>query len=350
MAVRFKDYYQTLGVKRGATADEIKSAYRKLARKHHPDLNKNSKTAEARFKEIQEAYDVLADPQKRAQYDRLGPNYRDGAEFQMPQDWTFTFGSPGASRGAGRMKTGDEGGGFSEFFEMLFGGGPQSRAAGNRAGASARFRSSRGADVETVLAITLEEAFQGATKKVRFLASAPCTACQGSGVIAGSPCGACEGRGMAPHAKSVEMKVPPGIKDGARLRLAGQGDPGTGGSGPAGDMYVRVQVQPHPVFTLKGTSIHIDLPVAPWEAVLGAEVEVPTLGGSVKMKLPPGTQNGVKMRLKNRGMPSEGVRGDQIVTVRVLVPTEVTDRERHLFRQLRDISHFRPRVKTRLAH
>jgi len=238
-------------------------------------------------------------------------------------------------------------GGFSEFFEMLFGGGMRARTTATcmrSAGGGAR----KGNDIETSLAVTLEEVFEGTTKRVRLHVNSTCSACQGSGVIAGSRCGACEGRGIAPRPKSMEIKIPQGVKDGTRLRLSGQGEPARASSGQAGDMFVKIQVQLHPLFSLRGNNIHVELPVAPWEAVLGGEVDVPTLGGAIKMKLPPGTQNGRKMRLRNRGMTTAGgSRGDEIIHIKVLVPTDVTDRERHLFRQLRDISRFRPRVKDR---
>jgi len=354
MAVKFKDYYNILGVKRGASADEIKSSYRKLARKYHPDLNKNDATAEQRFKEVQEAYDVLSDSEKRSQYDALGSNYQEGMDFQMPRG----FGGQGGRTRRTTTFGGDAGmGGFSEFFEMLFGGAGGFRRGANgmgdfagMGGGQAAGRASgpvRGSDIETSLTVSLEEAYEGTTKKVGLHVNSTCTACQGSGMIAGSRCGACDGRGVAPRQKNMEIKIPQGVKDGTRLRLTGQGEQPMTGQGTPGDLYVKVHVKPHPLFTLRGLNVHTEVPVAPWEAVLGGEIEVPTLGGQLKMKLPPGSQNGVKMRLKRRGMVSGQSTGDQIVQVKVMVPTNLTDRERHLFRQLRDISRFRPRVKDR---
>lgn len=341
MPVKYKDYYQVLGVARNATQDEIKSQYRKMARKHHPDLNKNDKSAEGRFKEIQEAYEVLSDPKKRRQYDTLGANYREGMEFEMPSGWR----SAGQASGAGGGLGGFEGlGGFSEFFEALFGGSGASR---NRSRTSVPPHAHKGKDIETKLPISLEEAYRGALKRVRLHVPATCTACNGGGVVAGTRCGACGGSGHAPLLKNMELKIPAGIKSGARLRLAGQGEPPPMPGGEAGDLFAKIEIEPHPVFTLKGVNIHIELPVSPWEAVLGGEVEVPTLGGMIRMKLPPNSQSGAKMRLKNCGMPSPGGPGDEIVHIQVVVPTEVSDREKNLFRQLRDISHFRPRSKLR---
>jgi curved DNA-binding protein len=341
-AVKFRDYYDVLGVSRAAAPDEIKSAYRKLARKYHPDVNKNDKNAEAKFKEIQEAYEVLRDPKKRKQYDAVGSGYQAGMDFQMPSEWSSRIDPRGA---AGADPDGGFGG-FSEFFEMLF-GTPRARPSAPRGtftmGARPGVR--RGGDIETVLNVDLEDIYHGATKKVRFHVDATCPACQGSGSIAGSPCAACHGHGVAPQSKTIEFRIPPGTKDTTRLRLSGQGEPTVAVAGQAGDLYVKIKINPHPVFRLEGNDVHIDLPVAPWEAVLGAEVEVPTLEKPVTMKMPPGTQNRQKLRLRQRGMKTNGTQGDEIVHIKVVVPTEVTDRERHLFRQLRDISRFRPRVK-----
>ncbi|MBN1866280.1 J domain-containing protein [Candidatus Sumerlaeota bacterium] len=341
--VKFRDYYKILGLSsRDVAADEIRSSYRKLARRYHPDLNKDNPSAEARFREVQEAYDVLSDPVKRKQYDSLDSRYQAGMDFQVPSGWAGTT--------DGRPQAGGLGGGFSEFFDILFGGAPRVRpgAARPRAARSADKANSNGQDIETALPVTIEEVFTGTSKKVRFTVNSTCLACQGSGMIAGSPCAACEGRGATPQTKTLEIRIPQGVKDGTRLRLTGQGEvPPPGSSGRPGDMLVRIEIQSHPIFELKGSNLYVDLPVAPWEAVLGGEVDVPTLDGLVKMKLPPGTQSGVKMRLRQRGMKGEGARGDEIVTIKVVVPTEITDRERHLFRQLRDISRFRPRVKPR---
>ncbi len=341
MPVKYKDYYQVLGVARDATQDEIKSQYRKMARKYHPDLNKNDKSAEGHFKEIQEAYEVLSDPKKRRHYDTLGANYREGMEFEVPSGWR----SAGQQAPHGGGFGGFEGlGGFSEFFEALFGG---NAARSHPRAAGPQHRVHKGKDIETKLPISIEEAYRGVLKRVRLHVPATCTACNGGGVVAGTRCGACGGSGHAPILKNMELKIPAGIKSGARLRMAGQGEPAPMPGGEAGDLFAKIEIEPHPVFTLKGVNIHIELPVAPWEAVLGGEVDVPTLGGMIRMKLPPGSQSGAKMRLKSCGMPSPNGPGDEIVHIQVVVPTEVNDREKNLFRQLRDVSNFRPRSKLR---
>lgn len=334
---KFRDYYEILEVKRGAALDDIKSSYRRLARKYHPDLNRHDPAAEAKFREVQEAYDVLSDAAKRRQYDALGANYRAGMDFQMPNGW--------ARREA---PSSGGGGGFSDFFEMLFGAPPRPRESarfGGSAGSASAQQKGTG-DVETTLQVSLEDIHQGASKRVQLNIRATCAACQGSGFIGGNACGACDGKGVAPRPRAIEIKIPQTAKEGTRLRLAGQGETV---SGKPGDLYVKIKIIPHPIFVPDSNNINVELPVAPWEAVLGGEVDVPTLDGMVKMKLPPGTQNGVKMRLQQRGLRTETGRGDEIVRVKIVIPAEITERERHLFRQLRDISHFRPRVKDRSA-
>lgn len=337
--VKFKDYYQILNVKRDASGADVKSAYRRLARQYHPDLNPGNEQAAERFREVQEAYDVLGEESRRRRYDALGNNYSAGMDFKMPSNWASRPGAAPSGPAAEAPRSG-----FSEFFEMLFGGSRSRQRSKTSPGAA------KGADIETVLAVSLEDLRGGVRKKVRYHVNARCTACQGAGVVGGSTCGACNGKGVAPVSRDVEIVIPPTVGDGARLRVAGQGHPPANGSGQPGDMHVRIQIQPHPVFQMKGRNIHVSLPVAPWEAVLGGEVEVPTLEGMVTMKLPPGSPTGMKMRLRERGLPTETGRGDEIVTIQVVTPSEVTDREKHLFRQLRDISRFRPRVKDRSVH
>lgn len=339
MAVQFKDYYKILGVDTKAEMDIIKSAYRKLARKYHPDVNKGGVE---KFREIQEAYDVLCDPAKRRQYDQVGAGYQAGMEFKVPGNFR-----PPPRKEPPRS-------GFSEFFETLFGGR-------NAAKQEARSTNSRSAspnsqpgkpgrpkgDVESEMKISLEEAHRGTQKKIQINIKRICPDCKGSGKKGSEAlCPECRGQGARPQARSVEIKIAPGTRDGARLRLSGFGESGPGLDKP-GDLYVRIAYLPHPIFRAEGAQIHVDLPVAPWEAVLGGEVEAPSLDGNVKMKLPPGTQNDVKLRLHQRGLKTENGRGDAIVHVKIVIPTEVTDRERHLFRQLRDVSHFRPRVRKR---
>jgi DnaJ-class molecular chaperone len=343
---KFRDYYEILDVTRNAEPDEIKSSYRRLVRKYHPDLNKEDPAANAKFREVQEAYDVLSDPDKRRQYNALGSNYRDGMDFQVPPGW--------AAKPRPAQSAHHGGGGFSEFFDILFGVPPvHPRAASaqphNTAGPARPAPAPHNSgNMDVSLTVTLEEIHGGVTKRMKMNVTTSCTACNGTGQANGKPCAACEGRGHTLQPKSLEIKVPQNAREGMRLRLAGQG--AMGSDGTPGDLMVRIKIAPHPVFTVDGSTVNVELPVAPWEAVLGGEVDVPTLDGLVKMKLPPGTQSGVKMRLQQRGLRVENGRGDEIVRVKVVVPTEITERERHLFRQLRDISHFRPRVKERTMH
>ncbi|HBF34169.1 TPA: molecular chaperone DnaJ [Candidatus Sumerlaeota bacterium] len=352
---KFRDYYEILGIQRNAEPDEIKSSYRRLARKYHPDLNKDDPAANAKFREVQEAYDVLSDPDKRRQYNALGSNYRDGMDFQIPPGWAAGPRTGGSGTASG------SGGGFSDFFDILFGvPPPRARAAASAAAHHHHAGTAAGGtrtatappptsgNIDVSLTVTLEEIHGGVTKRMKMNVTVPCSTCSGSGLANGQACTACEGHGSTSRPKSLEIKVPQNAKEGMRLRLAGQG--GVGSDGTPGDLMVRIKIAQHPVFTPDGTTINVELPVAPWEAVLGGEVDVPTLDGMVKMKLPPGTQSGVKMRLQQRGLHTETGRGDEIVRIKVLIPTEITERERHLFRQLRDISHFRPRVKERSMH
>ena len=327
MAVKYRDYYEILGVKRAASQDEVQRAYRKLARKYHPDVNKAS-NAEDKFKEINEAYEVLKDPEKRKMYDQLGPNWRSGQDFRPPPGWEtqFDFGRGGAHQT--EFQWGGAGG-FSDFFETLFGGRGFRQARGGAApggfGRGAVWRQA-GADQETTIRISLEEAFRGGTKPIVLQ----------SQVI--NPQGQLE-----VQERRYDVKIPPGILPGQRIRLAGQGEEGTGG-GPRGDLYLKVEIEPHPVFKLKGRDLYMDVPVSPWEAVLGAEVRVSTLSGNIDLKIPPGTQSGQKLRLRGKGMPNpKGTPGDLYVTVVVKVPTHPSEKERELFEELRKSSGFNPR-------
>jgi len=304
MATQTRDYYELLGVARDAEPEEIRRAYRKLARRYHPDVNKDD-GAEERFKEVSEAYDVLSDPDKRARYDRLGANWR-----QAPPPGADDFGGFGGFGGAGggygdvRVEFGD--GDFEDLFGTFFGG-----RAGRRSGFAAR-----GADHEAVLELSLEEAARGGQRTVQL----------GDG-------------------RSYEVNVPAGVRDGQRIRLAGEGGQGAGG-GPSGDLFLRVRLRPHPRFRLDGRDLHVTVPVAPWEAALGAVVEVPTLDGSAKVKVPAGSSSGRRLRLRGQGFPGpRGGHGDLYATVQVMVPRHLTDRERELFEQLAAASNFDPRSK-----
>ena len=299
--MEYRDYYAVLGVNREATPDDIKKAYRKLARKYHPDVNAEP-DAEDRFKEVGEAYEVLKDPEKRAAYDALGANWRDHQQFQPPPGWDqqFSFGGGGFTQ---------HDGGFSDFFESLFGGTGFSRH-GRRAGGF------KGADEQARVGITLEEAYRQDSVEVSVATPG------------GRP-------------RRLRVKIPAGVADGKRVRLRGQGGPGVG-EGPAGDLFIEFRLVPHPHFRTDGLDIHYDLPVAPWEAALGADVAVPTLGGSVKLKIPPNSSTGSKLRLKGRGLPGNPP-GDQYVTLKVVLPPADTPAARALYQQMADTLAFNPR-------
>jgi len=292
MATQTRDYYELLGVARDAEAEEIRRAYRKLARRYHPDVNKEQ-GAEERFKEISEAYDVLSDPDKRARYDRLGANWR-----QAPPPGADDFGGFGDVR----VEFGE--GDFEDLFSSFFGG-----RTGRRSGFAAR-----GADHEAVLELSLEEAARGGQRTVQL----------GDG-------------------RSYEVNVPAGVRDGQRIRLAGEGGQGAAG-GPSGDLFLRVHLRPHPRFRLDGRDLHVTVPVTPWEAALGAVVEVPTLEGTAKVKVPAGSSSGRRLRLRGQGFPGpRGGHGDLYATVQVMVPRQLSDRERELYEQLAAASDFDPR-------
>jgi DnaJ-class molecular chaperone len=310
VAVAYKDYYQILGVDRTADARAIKQAYRRLARKHHPDQNPGSKAAAERFKEINEAYEVLSDPEKRRRYDTLGPDWQHVAG-------TGPGGAGGTDLGDFHVRFGRDAdlGDVSEFFRTVFGdlgarGGPfagfDQGARSGRAGRGSARAAHRGEDAQGTIEVTLEEAVQGTRRTVEV-----------------------DGR-------RLEVKIPAGVREGSRVRVSGEGGSGTGG-GPRGDLYLQVRMLPHPLFERRDDDLHLELPVAEWEAALGAEVEVPTLSGKVTMRVPPGTSSGRTFRLPGYGVPhikGEG-RGDQLVRVKIVVPAALTPRERELFEELR---------------
>ncbi len=347
MAVAYKDYYKTLGVEKTADAKAIKQAYRKLARKYHPDQNPGNKAAADRFKEINEANEVLSDPEKRRRYDELGADW---ARYADAGPGGFGGRPGGAGPGGYRVHVDQSGdlGGFSEFFRTFFGdlGARGGRFEGvefeDQGLFGARGRARRGQDLETEVEITLEEAHAGARRTLEFQQLEVCGTCRGSGRQGKEPCGTCGGSGQVARSHRVEVKIPAGVRDGSRVRAAGEG--GAGASGPRGDLYLRVRVQPHAVFERREDDLHVELPIAVWEAALGAEVEVPTLRGKVSMKIPPETSSGRIFRLPGYGLPHvKGGRGDQLVRVRLVVPRELTPRERALFEELRGLRPAPPR-------
>jgi curved DNA-binding protein len=316
MPVQYKDYYESLGVPRAASADEIKKSFRKLARLYHPDVAKDKKKAEEKFKEINEAYEVLSDPAKRKKYDELGANWKSGAEFRPPPGYGHAPG--GQTFRGGRTVNAEDfefgGTGFSDFFEQIFGG---ARRGGSGFGRTANFSgdelAERGRDVEGDIMVTLEEAARGSVRSV--------TVRHGS------------------RNETHQVKIPAGVTEGQRLRLAGRGEHGSGG-GMAGDVYLRVRLAKHPDFDVEDHNLIYEAELAPWEAALGAEISVPTLTGRVKIKISPGTQSGRKLRVRGRGLPPSG---DLIVVTKIVVPGKISDAEKKLWEQLQRESKFNPR-------
>lgn len=322
MAVKFKDYYETLGVPRTAPAEDIKQAFRKLARLYHPDVAKNKATGEEKFKEINEAYEVLGDPDKRRRYDEMGPNWQDGG------------GSPFASAGGPRRRAqapadGADfefgGTGFSDFFESFFSdrrsgfGSSRRRAPSEDDGDFAQ----PGNDVEADLLVTLEEVVRGSKRKVTLRRP---------------------GDGREPErTNTYQVRIPPGMREGQSIRLAGQGGPGHGGAA-AGDLFLRVRLARHPDLNVQGDDLHCELDLAPWEAVLGVKAKIPTLDGTVALTVPPGTAAGSQLRVRGFGLPREDKsRGDLYATVRIQTPAAVSAEERALWEQLAKGSTFNPR-------
>ena len=326
--MEYKDYYKILGVSRDATEEEIKQAYRKLARRYHPDVNPGDKAAEEKFKEINEAYEVLSDPEKRRKYDQFGAQWE---QFQRmggrPEDfdWSQWTTGPGGQRVYTRTVTPEEfeeiigeafgGTGFSDFFEALFGGMGRRRTTGFgepfiEFEEAFRARPRRGRDIEQPVQITLEEAFRGTTRIIQ-----------------------------REDGRRIEVKIPRGVRTGSRVRVAGEGVPGTGG-GPPGDLYLRIEVAPHPVFQREGDDLKVTVPVDLYTAILGGEVQVPTLERPVMLTIPPETQNGRIFRLRGLGMPNlrnPDRRGDLYATVEVELPRNLTEEEKERFRKLRDL-------------
>ena len=359
-----RDYYEVLGVSKTATQDELKKAYRKLARKYHPDLNKDNPEAAEKFKECNEAYSVLSDEQKRAQYDQFGPE-------------AFENGGMGGGPGAGGFGGfgGFGGSGMEALFDMFFGGQ-------GRGGRSNNAGPQRGADLRYDMEITFEEAAFGVEKEislkraercehchgegaepgskvetcpechgsgyVRFTQNTmfgqmvnerPCSRCHGEGKIISNPCKECGGSGTVKKTKKLKVKIPAGVDNGSRLRVGGEGKAGLKG-GPSGDLYVYLYVKPHKFFERDGTTVLCEVPINIVQATLGAEIKVPTLDGQVTMKVPEGTQPGKVMRLKGKGIPSlrGGGRGDQLVRMKVVVPTKLTDKQKDALQKFADIS------------
>jgi molecular chaperone DnaJ len=364
-----KDYYSVLGVAKNASQSDIKKAYRKLAQKYHPDSAKGDETAEDRFKEVSAAYDVLGDAKKRKEYDEVRDMAASG----------FRFGGTGGAGGARFEDMGFDVGGFGDLFGNLFGGG---------FGGSARGAPSRGADLIARVEVSFEDAMSGTTVPLAVSGQAPCATCGGSGAKPGTspvtcsecggsgtvavnqgpfqmattcqrcggrgqiiehPCETCRGSGSTTATRTLRVKIPSGVEDGARIRLAGRGEAGPPG-GRSGDLYVEVHVRPHEIFGRRGPDVTLSLPVTYPEAALGAQVKVPTLNGLVTLKVPAGTRSGRTFRVRGKGAPKRGGgKGDLLVTVSVEVPTKVSKEEKQLLERLREVSGESPRARLGVA-
>jgi curved DNA-binding protein len=324
MPVQYKDYYETLGMPRSANDAEIKKAFRKLARQYHPDVAKDKRKAEEKFKEINEAYEVLGDPAKRKKYDELGANWKSGADFRPPPEWgNFSGGQAFHGRDTGGQEFHFGGTGFSDFFEQMFGSRMRGGTGGfgRSTGLEEEEFPERGHDIEGDIMVTLEEAMRGSVRSVNVRHTI----------------------GRSVKTETHQVKIPPGVTEGQKLRLAGRGGAGTGGGG-AGDLYLRVRLARHPDFEAEDHNLIYEAELAPWEAVLGTNLSVPALDGRVNIKIPPGTQNGQKLRVRGRGLPQRGgARGDLIVVTQIAVPDKVTVAEQKLWEQLARESRFKPR-------
>jgi molecular chaperone DnaJ len=322
-----KDYYQILGVSRNASEKEIKQAYRRLARKHHPDLNPGDKAAEAKFKEINAAYEVLSNAEKRKKYDQFGDQWEYAEQFAKAggqERVRWDFGKGGTTFEYGELS------GFGDIFSSLFG----DSGIGSRMAREPR----RGQDIESPVEVTLEEAYHGSTRVIQLQTEEPCTACGGTGRVGNRACTICKGAGVKVTPKRLEVKIPAGVRDGSRIRIAGEGSLGRAG-GSKGDLYLAVKILPHQLFERKGDDLYADVSVPLATAVLGGEVRLPTLNGNLSLKIPPETQNGKVFRLAGKGMPKLGNSdyGNMFARVKVILPTSLTEEERKLFERLRSL-------------
>jgi len=344
--MNYKDYYAILGVPKTAAEKDIKSAYRKLARKWHPDANPdNQKAAEEKFKDIQEAYEVLGDPEKRKKYDVLGSDWQRAAReaeqqrsYRQAQNadfggFNFNVGGPGGPGGPGGAS------GFSDFFDMFFSG------IGRRGGTgpSGFTSTQRGEDLESTIELTLHDAYEGGKKQVSLQIEDACPRCKGSGTDRNRICPQCHGTGRVRETKRFDVTIPRGVRDGQRIRLAGQGAAGPGG-GPRGDLFLIVHVQNDDRWERKGDDVYLDVPVSIYDLILGGEVRVPTMNGEVTMTIPAGTQNNKLLRLAGKGMPKlkDGGYGDEYVRLIGQLPTNLSDKEQKLFRELAGMRNGKP--------
>lgn len=348
MAIEYKDYYQILGVSRGAGEEEVRRAFRKLARVYHPDKNANDRGAEDRFKEINEAYEVLGDPAKRRRYDEFNSAWQSNPDAD--EAWkNFSESTPGGStpRGASEHFTFD-GAGFSEFFDQLFKDRGQSEP--RRPGPDLRSRKEveeqtdgRGDDLEADIWVSLEEIARGGVRPLTMKRAVRCSTCFGMGQYNAHKCERCDGKGSFLQSETYKVKIPRGVREGSFLRIPGRGEEGAAGA-PPGDLFLKVRYTNHSEFHVNNGQLVHELEVAPWEAVLGAVVTVPTLDGNATIRIPAGTQSGHKLRVKGRGLPAaDGEPGDLIVAVKVQVPDKAASNERRLWEELARESSFNPR-------
>ncbi|MBN1189853.1 MAG: J domain-containing protein [Dehalococcoidales bacterium] len=329
-----KDYYNILGISRNAVDKDIKQAYRRLARQYHPDVNPGNKSAEERFKLINEAYEVLSDSVKRKKYDKYGDQWEEAERYEkathrQPPPGGWEFFQRGGQEQTFHFEEGDLGDIFNEFFGSRAGTGTRSRTA----------RARKGHDLEHSVEISLEEAYNGAIRNIALKTEVPCTSCSGTGYIQNLPCSVCRGAGVVHQVKRLEVKIPAGVNNGSRVRIAGKGERGQAGGTP-GDLYLVISVQHHNVFQRKEDDLYVDIQVTLVSAVLGGEIQVPTLKGTkLALRIPPETQNEQIFRLTGQGMPNlaDSARGDLLVTIKVTLPTGLSQEEKALFTRLREL-------------
>ncbi|MFY9570337.1 MAG: DnaJ C-terminal domain-containing protein, partial [Blastocatellia bacterium] len=289
------------------------------------------------FKEINEANEVLSDPEKRKRYDQLGPNWKNGAEFTPPPGWS------GVNVQFDDLGSIFSGGGFSDFFETLFGGGRSSGQTEQRRRTTHR-KSGRGQDAEAEMEISLEDAHRGGRHRITLQGTTPCKVCGGTGTSSGVVCTTCRGAGHVISPKTIDVNIPPAAREGSVIKVRRHGQPGSTPDEP-GDLYIKLKIKPHPIFSVSGDDLTAETPISPWEAVLGATIEVPTIDGKAEVKIPAGAQGGQRLRLRGQGLNKrEGGRGDLYVRLKVVVPTHPSDQEKQLYRDLSEASRFKPRA------
>ena len=329
------NYYDILGVSKTAPQDEIKRAYRRRARKLHPDLHSPSQKIEMeeKFKQLNEAYEVLKDSETRKKYDQYGKNWKEAEAYEQARRQA----GGGQGEWHGNFSTGDSQH-FQDIFEQMFG-----RQQSRKSGAAFRGFAMAGADLEASVTISLREILTGTSRQFTIEESINCSTCHGSGEVDQYPCDLCGGQGVITKPHTIEIRIPSGVRHGERLKVKGKGSPGRMG-GPRGNLHLLINVKPDGMFRREKQNVSIDLPVWPWEAVLGTTVEVPTLDGPVKLRIPPGSNSGNKLRLQGKGLPDRsGKRGDQYVLVKIVIPSSLTDEEKQLYEQLGKMAHPNPR-------